>query len=171
MILKLVIEPNPILRAENRLIKKSELPSLQKTLDNMIESMYAYSGVGIAATQVGLNIMAAIIHKDALEFKDKKLRDKYSKMDFPILNPKITNHSWGMNSDMEGCLSVPSYYGNIKRYKKITVECMDREGNQIKFTANGFFARVLQHEIDHLNKTLYIDKATDIQKIDEQQKK
>ncbi len=170
MILKLVIEPNPVLRAQNRLIKKSELPGLQKTLNDMTNSMYKYVGVGIAATQVGLNIMAAIIHKDALDFKEKKLRDKYSKMDFPILNPKIISHSWGMHTDAEGCLSVPGYYGDLKRYKKITVECMDREGNELKFSAHAFFARVLKHENDHLNKTLYIDKATDRQKVDEQKK-
>ncbi len=161
MKLPLTIEPNPILRAHNRLIKKEELPALQKTLDDMIDSMYAYNGIGIAATQVGLNIMAAIIHKDALDFKNKKLHGAFHGADFLILNPKITSHSWGILSDEEGCLSVPGYHGIVKRYKKITVSCMDRKGTPLTFVAHGFFARVLQHEIDHLNGTLYIDKATD----------
>lgn len=171
MKLPLTIEPDPVLRAHNRLIKKGELPALQKTLDDMTDSMYAYKGIGIAATQVGLNIMAAIIHKDALDFKNKMLREKWKDTDFPIINPKIVSHSWGMASDVEGCLSVPGMYGTVKRYKKIIVECFDREGKALKFVAGGYFARVLQHEIDHLNKTLYIDKATDIQKTDERAKK
>ena len=89
MILKLVIEPNSILRAENRLIKKSELPDLQKTLNDMTDSMHKYVGVGIAATQVGLNIMAAIIHKDALDFKEKKLRDKMNEKKAKVAHGQI----------------------------------------------------------------------------------
>lgn len=107
-------------------------------------------GVGLAAPQIGQNIALAVINS-----KDGA---------FCLINPKIIKKSWARELGQEGCLSVPGIFGKVRRHKKITLIYLDREGKKIKLTAQGLMARVLQHEIDHLNGILFIDKATEIEK-------
>ena len=81
-----------------------------------------------------------------------------------LINPKITIKSLKKYNDEEGCFSIPGVYGNVKRHKKIKVKAMSIKGELIEFSAEGMFARVIQHEIDHLNGVLFIDKAIEITK-------
>ncbi len=118
----------------------------------MTETMYKSDGVGIAAPQVGASIMLCVIAK---QFAG-------TKTDLTLVNPVWEKKSLLKTSDTEGCLSVPGVFGEVKRYKKIKVNALDRDGNKIEFLANNFFARIVQHEVDHLNGILFIEKAKNV---------
>jgi len=119
----------------------------------MIQSMYSDDGIGLAAPQVARNIRICVIGKAA----DPSLQE-----DLVLVNPVWKPRSKKKNVDVEGCLSVPNVFGKVKRYSNIMVEAYDRNGQPLSFAANHFFARVIQHEVDHLNGILFIDKAHDI---------
>lgn len=130
-----------------------KLPETQELIDNMIDTMYSAQGIGIAAPQVFKDRRICIIGKDA----DESLTD-----DLALVNPSWERTSKRKAAEMEGCLSIPNTYGKVTRWKNIVVTALDRHGNEIKFEAHGFFARVIQHEVDHLDGVLFIDKATGI---------
>lgn len=155
MHLPIVTVPAPSLREPSVDIDRELLASddLQTFLDNMIPTMYDDDGIGLAAPQVGRNVRACIIGKDA----DESLDD-----DLVLINPVWERKNKKMNKDTEACLSIPNMHGTVARYTHIAVTALDRHGNDIAFDASHFFARVIQHEVDHLDGVLYIDKATDI---------
>ncbi len=113
-------------------------------LDNLYETMVANDGIGIAAPQVGKNKRVAIVEVDE--------GDK-----FELINPEIIEAK-GESIDVEGCLSIPHVYGTVKRADEVTVRYYDREGEEIEVTAYGYLARAFQHEIDHLNGVLFVEK-------------
>ncbi len=152
-ILKIITRPNPILRKKSSEIdfektKKSELKSI---VLSMAKTMLKTDGVGLAAPQIGKNIRLAVINS-----KDGS---------FCLINPKITKKSWARELGQEGCLSIPGIFGKVKRHKKISVVYHNIDGKKIKLTAQGMMARVLQHEIDHLDGILFIDKAVEIESL------
>ena len=113
-------------------------------LDNLYETMVANDGIGIAAPQVGKNKRIAVVEVDE--------GDK-----FELINPEIIE-SKGESIDVEGCLSIPHVYGTVKRADEVTVRYYDREGEEIEVTAFGYLARAFQHEIDHLDGVLFVEK-------------
>lgn len=153
--LKILTLPTESLRQRSKEIDLEflRLPKTQQLIDEMIPKMYESDGIGLAAPQIGENIRICIIGKDS----DKKL-----KADLVLINPTWEKTSKKKNTDMEGCLSVPNTYGKVVRYTNIAVEALDRNGKKISFEAKKFFARVIQHEVDHLNGILFIDKAIEI---------
>lgn len=153
--LSLITIPDPRLRERSKEIDRSFLESsdIQEFIRDMISTMYADDGIGIAAPQVGKNIRVCIIGKDA---------DKGLPSDLVLVNPVWEKISRKTNLDTEGCLSVPKKFGTVKRWNDISVSALDAGGNPIRFDAHEFFARVIQHEVDHLNGILFIDKATDV---------
>lgn len=118
---------------------------LIQMLDRMKRTMDAHDGIGLAAPQIGKNIRVAIVQLDP---EDDVLE---------LINPEIIFHE-GENIDVEGCLSLPHQYGTVKRYETIVVRYFDREGDEYELEADDYFARAIQHEIDHLNGILFIDK-------------
>lgn len=120
-------------------------PAIQKLIFDMKETVIPACGIGLAAPQVGLLLRLIVI----------ALNDKL----MAFINPKITKFSWRKEVDEEGCLSVPGKFGPVKRSKIIKVEALDERGKLLKFKAKDLFARVIQHEIDHLDGILFIDKA------------
>lgn len=154
--LPIVTLPNPNLRIRSTELDISLISSneIQTLIDEMIETMYGDDGIGLAAPQVGKNIRLCIIGKEAVE--------GLQKTDLVLINPTIERMSKKTAWDTEGCLSVPKKFGKVKRYTEIQVHAMDRNGNQITFLAKNFFARVIQHEVDHLDGILFIDKAKGI---------
>jgi len=152
MILPITIEPNPLLHQVSKNLTAEEITSkkTQEFLGNLIETMYAKDGVGIAAVQVGNPIQMCVIARD---FTPQKLND------LVLINPTFEKVSVLRSWDVEGCLSVPTIYGSVRRFKKIKVTALNAKGEKIEFVATEFFARIVQHEIDHLNGILFIDKA------------
>jgi peptide deformylase len=120
---------------------------MKQLLDNMAETMYDADGVGLAAPQVGQSLRMIVI--DVGEGLVE------------LINPKITSME-GEEQALEGCLSVPGVYGEVKRYSKVTVEALNRQGKKVKYTGTELLGRAFQHEIDHLEGILFIDKAESI---------
>ena len=117
--------------------------SIQRLIDDMIETMRQTGGVGLAAPQVGVSLRVVV-----LQMPDEE--------PMAIVNPEIVKRS-GEREVTEGCLSVPGYYGEIKRSVSVTVKGRDRQGKAIRIKATGLMAQALEHELDHLNGILYID--------------
>ena len=147
MILPIITLPNPILRQRARELNPDEIKTsaIQKLIFDMKETVGPAGGIGLAAPQVGLSVRLIVI---ALE---NKL--------IALINPEITNFSWRKETAEEGCLSVPQKFGSVKRAKSIKIRALNENGEIIKFKAKDLFARVIQHEIDHLNGILFIDRA------------
>lgn len=125
-------------------------PEFQGFLDALIETMFVEDGVGIAAPQVGRNVRVFIV-SEAMGAKT-------------YINPEITKMSEAQQESEEGCLSVPGVWGLVDRAKKIHFKALDRHGRRVEFDAKDFMATVYQHELDHLNGILFIDKAKKIVK-------
>ena len=129
---------------------------LRSFIEDMVETMYESDGVGLAAPQVGLS-QRIIVLDDGNGLLE-------------LVNPEITKKE-GSQIGLEGCLSVPGYYGNVDRYDKITVKALDKYNKKKIIKAEGFLARILQHEIDHLDGHLFIEKASDIHRISDDEPK
>lgn len=159
MFLQIITEPNPILRQIGKELTVEEIGSkkIKKLIKDLVETMYIHDGAGIAAPQVGENIKLCIIAKDFSPTKEK---------DLILINPVWEKKNIIKTIEEEGCLSVPGIWGMVKRYKKIKVKALDEHGNRICFEAEDFPARVIQHENDHLNGILFIDKATKLRHAD-----
>jgi peptide deformylase len=127
---------------------------LNKLIDDMIETMYAAPGVGLAANQVGVPKQVAVIDVSAREEKSPLI---------VLVNPEIV-HLEGEVEAEEGCLSVPDYTTVLKRAMKVCVKGLDRHGKPLEIEAEGLLARALQHEIDHLNGILFVDRMGRIRK-------
>lgn len=134
--------PDPVLRQKAKRVSNID-GSVQKLIDDMIETMQQEGGVGLAAPQVGVSLRVAV-----LQMPDEE--------PFAIINPEIVKRS-GEQEVTEGCLSVLGYAGEIKRSVSVTVKGLDRWGKPMRIKASGLLAEALEHETDHLNGALYID--------------
>lgn len=159
MILPILTIPTPSLRERSKEVTRDFVlePNTQTYIQDLIITMYDDDGIGIASPQVGKNIRICIIGREATPDKKK---------DLVLVNPVWTKTSRKTDWDTEGCLSVPKFYGKVKRYTTIHIEALDETGTPISFEAKKFFARVIQHEVDHLDGILFIDKAKDVYEIE-----
>lgn len=151
MILKIAKLPSKVLRKENPDVTFPLKKDVLKLLQNMLQTVKKVDGIGLAAPQVSVNLNLAIIYLEHAGVPP-----------FAIINPKITSRSKNTVVIEEGCLSMPGVFGEVERPKKISFEFYDLEGKKHKMTDDGWIARVVQHEVDHLEKTLIIDKITKI---------
>lgn len=157
-ILEIVKLPHPILRQKMRPVTKFDA-GLQKLIDDMIETMREAPGVGLAAPQIGESLSLAVI-ETLPETDDDGNEVEGSRDLYVIVNPKIVWRSVEVVDGIEGCLSIPGYVGEVTRAEAIRVRAQDRFGRKVKLDLEGWDARIFQHEIDHLNGELYIDKLT-----------
>lgn len=152
-ILKILQEPNDTLRQIAKQVSSDELalPETQALMDNMIQTMHDAKGVGIAAPQVGVSkrIIVALM--------DEKPR--------VFVNPEIISLSFRKIDSEEGCLSVPGVFGIVKRARGVKVTALGRDGKRVTIKTNGLPAVIFQHETDHLNGILFIDKASNIGRV------
>jgi len=148
-LLTILTFPNPILRQKARKITQFD-DELKKLAADMAETMYDAPGVGLAANQIG--VLQQIVVVDTSEDKNEK---KY----IVLINPEISECE-GSVVDEEGCLSVLEYTSNVKRFTKIHMKARDLDGNTVEFDAKDRFARILQHETDHLQGILFIDRIS-----------
>lgn len=147
MILPIITIPNPILRERAKELGLEEIktPVIQTLITDMKETVVPAGGIGLAAPQVGFSVRIVII-----AVQNKKM---------VLINPEILNFSWRKEATEEGCLSVPGKWGVVKRSKIIKVKALDENGEVVKFKAKDLFARVIQHEVDHLNGVLFITRT------------
>jgi len=146
-ILDIVTYPDDFLRHPTTDVDSID-GKLQKLIDDMAQTMYLAPGIGLAAIQVGID-KSLLIFDVAPPDEERNLH--------VLINPEIVEKEGNILSENEGCLSVPDYRANVKRAERVLVDAYDREGKQIRLEAEGFLAIVLQHEIDHLRGTLFID--------------
>jgi len=142
--------PDLVLRQKAKRVRTID-GSVQKLIGDMIETMRAASGVGLAAPQIGVPLRVIVF--GIPEEEDKVL-----------INPEVVRRK-GERLVNEGCLSVPGYFGEIKRAESVTVKGRDQNGKEIRVKADGLLAQVLEHEIDHLNGVLYVDHLESMDKL------
>ncbi|MDP3004455.1 MAG: peptide deformylase [Candidatus Azambacteria bacterium] len=152
-ILKIVQEGDPVLRKKAELIKNPKSPEIRGLIADMVATMKKANGIGLAASQVGAPFRIFTVNVEGKVYV--------------FINPEIKNLSPDESSFEEGCLSVQKIWGPVIRPKKLTIKALDEDGKPIKTRAKGLLARVIQHEMDHLNGTLFIDKAEKLYKIEE----
>jgi peptide deformylase len=158
-LLEIVTLPDAGLRRQTRPVTSFD-ESLQALIDDMIETMRAAPGVGLAAPQVGRDISLTVIETPAdLDEEGNEIEE--SRELFVIINPEITWRSPREVDGVEGCLSIPGYVGEVSRAESIRVRALDRRGRPLKLRLSGWTARIFQHEIDHLHGVLYIDRLTE----------
>ena len=137
---------------------------IQNLIKEMILTMHEDDGVGLAAPQVGKNIRLCVIGKEVMKnvFTTSQHTPFDINKDLILVNPVWIKTSRKKLWDVEGCLSVPKTFGKVRRYKNIHVKSLNEKGESIEFDTHDFFARVIQHEVDHLDGILFIDKAKGI---------
>ncbi len=150
---EIVTDPFPVLKKKAEPVTEFG-PELKKLVEDMAETMYDAPGVGLAANQIGVSLQVTVIDITSSE-EDANL--------IVLVNPRIVKGE-GEQVGEEGCLSVVDYATNVKRYEKIEVEAQDIEGNPLSFEAEGFFARVIQHELDHLNGMIFVDRISSLKR-------
>ncbi len=148
--------PDPVLRKKTDSVTKIN-GTIERLINDMVETMHAAPGVGLAANQVGVPLQLAVIDLSTREEKEKR---------HPLLviiNPEIISRE-GSVVEEEGCLSIPDYAEKVKRAAKVKVRAQDRTGKEFELEAEGLLAKALQHEIDHLNGILFVDRLSTLKK-------
>jgi peptide deformylase len=159
-ILKVARMGNPVLRAKARPMETSEIrhPGFQKLIDDMIETMNEYRGIGLAAPQVHEAVRLIVVGIQQDEGDQGEEGDESPIKIVPLINPQVTPIGTDIVEGWEGCLSIPEVRGRVPRAAAIRVQALDRRGKGIDITLQGFPARVTQHETDHLDGILFIDR-------------
>ena len=151
---KIVIEPDPILRKKSETLEKVD-DELRKLLNDMLETMYAAPGIGLAAVQVG--VLKRIIVIDISKDKEKK-------NPLFLINPEILSRSKKTSIYEEGCLSLPGHFAEIERPAECQIKFIDYNGKEKELSTDGLLATCIQHEVDHLNGVLFIDYLSKLKK-------
>jgi peptide deformylase len=158
---EIVTLPQPILRQKARKINDFG-PGLQDLVDDMVETMRQAPGVGLAAPQVGEPFRLIVV-----EYGDEEDEEAPHKL-YVVINPEITRTSQETVLGTEGCLSIPGVQGDVERLEAVTVKGLNRHGRPVTIKAKGWLARIFQHEIDHLEGVLFVDRADKLWQVDQQ---
>jgi peptide deformylase len=176
----IVTVPEAVLREKAKPVRQIT-PEIQALIDDMIETMREAPGVGLAAPQVGVGMQVIVVeYAEGSENVDEEAdADGDEKAEPPalgspgkpkklyaVVNPEITRQSKETELGNEGCLSIPDYMGEVERYSTVTVKGLDRHGKSFKLKIKGWMARIFQHEIDHINGVLFIDRTDKVWKPD-----
>jgi len=145
--------PDPVLKKKAKPVGEIT-PELHKLIDDMIDTMYAAPGVGLAAPQVGISLRLAVIDISPEEDRLPPI---------VMINPEFTMQEGEQDED-EGCLSVKGYNANVVRYDRVRVRALNRQGKPFEIEGEGFMAKALQHELDHLDGMLYIDRLSPLKR-------
>jgi peptide deformylase len=160
MILKVARLGHPILRKIAEPVPPEHIttPAVQQFIDDLIETMYEYDGAGLAAPQVHVSQQIVV-----MEVSQNPRYPHAPAIPLTVyINPEIIPLTDNTDEDWEGCLSVPGLRGRVPRYTKIRLRAYNRQGKRVDFVAEGFHARVIQHECDHLQGKVYLDRIRDI---------
>jgi len=143
---------DPVLRKKAVKVEKITHET-QKLIDDMVDTMHKANGLGLAAPQIGVSQRVAVV-----EITDTDQDGRETTTLYTLVNPEIVRKSDETWEHAEGCLSIPGWRGDVERPLTITIKALDRSGNRTRFEASGMLARAIQHEIDHLDGVMYIDK-------------
>jgi peptide deformylase len=166
MLLPIIHAGEPVLRQQARSLSPQEIKSkeIQNLIEHLRETMRGAPGVGLAAPQIGLSLQIAVIedrrkyHKE-VSAEQLALRERRPVPFHVVINPRIRNAEDGQIAEFfEGCLSLPGFFALVPRSRSVRVEYLDHHGRSKTIEASGWYARILQHEIDHLGGHLYIDR-------------
>ncbi|MFC1595176.1 peptide deformylase [Patescibacteria group bacterium] len=164
---------NPVLRQKAQEVKPADIksPKIKKIIETMSETLRkTEDGVGIAAPQIGVPLRIFIASEEAkyTESNPKKCekKDKNSWKHYIFINPEIIKTSQNKIESQEGCLSVPGLIGLVPRAEKVKIEALDEKGKKIKLGTSKLFARLMQHEMDHLEGVLFVDRSEKVIKIE-----
>ncbi len=149
-----------VLRRKARQVKTFDA-NLHTLLDDMVETLLDAPGVGLAAPQINISQRVIVVRLP----DDEQSREEYGDQAgvlYEVVNPEIVRASEDMVDGVEACLSIPRMFGSVMRHEAITVKGRDRDGKKLRIKADGWLARVFQHEIDHLDGVLYPDRATEL---------
>jgi len=165
--IRTIIQPdNPTLRAKARRVREFD-KKLHKLLDDMLDTLNDAAGVGLAAPQIAVSKRAILVRLPDDEAAREEYGDRAGVL-YEMINPEIVKSSRETVEGIEGCLSIPGYFGLVERSEAVTVQGQDRHGKDMRVKAYGWLARVFQHEIDHLDGILYIDTAIEVWKAGEE---
>jgi len=156
---KIVTLPEPVLRRKAHAVTKFD-KNLQTLIDDMVETMREAPGVGLAAPQIGLSERLIVV--EYFEKEEDEEKEDAPKKVWAVLNPEIVKASEEKLLGVEGCLSIPNLVGEVERHAAIQVKGLNRHGKPMKIKAEGWLARIFQHEIDHLNGVMFTDRATHV---------
>ena len=158
-ILKVAHMGHPVLRERARALDKADIRNalVQKLIDDMIDTMHEYHGVGLAAPQIheGVRMFVALLDEDPGPKSEASV----------LINPEIIAQSDAREEGWEGCLSIPDIRGMVPRYTDVTVQALDRTGKRLELRLKNFAARIAQHETDHLDGILFFDRMTSMQSL------
>lgn len=159
---------NPLLRRRAKRVSSFDR-RFQQLVDDMIETMQDAKGIGLAAPQVGISqrVFVARLPDDTEEAREEFGAD--AGVLHVIVNPKLVRVSKEVEEGVEGCLSIPGYVGDVERPVAVTIKGLDRHGAALRLRAAGWLARVFQHELDHLNGVLFIDIASDVRLLEDEE--
>ena len=159
-ILKVARLGHPVIRKPSQAVPKESIgsPEVQRFIDDMIDTMREYDGVGLAAPQVHVSKQIAVIEVD----ENRRYPGEKAIPLTVLINPRIVKASKRLIEDWEGCLSVNDLRGKVPRADSLEVEAYDRKGKSLAFRAEGFFARVIQHECDHLAGKVFLDRMSNL---------
>jgi len=151
---------NPILREKSRRVPRPTA-EIQALIQDMWETMRAARGVGLAAVQIGVPLRVIVVEIP------EDMDDPDAGTSLALINPELVKVSREVEDGVEGCLSVPGWAGTVPRHVEVVVKGMDPKGKPVRRKARGYLARVLQHEIDHTEGVLFIDRATEVWSVEE----
>jgi len=165
---QIIYSNDPLLRKPSRHVRRVA-EETQALIDDMIETMHEANGIGLAAVQIGVPERVIILDvpilpddgDDEVEGAEGPTESEF----YALINPEIARRSQETVEGIEGCLSVPGWVGEVERHCAVTVEGLDRSGDQVRVRAEGLLARVFQHEIDHCHGVLFIDRIQDPEKV------
>jgi len=175
MPVRTIIGPgDPTLRKKARKVGDPNTPAVQQLIKDMIETMRQAPGVGLAAPQVAVSQRIAVVEYAEpppqpayAASPDAAVSDRPKPKLYVVVNPEIVSRSTEMADGTEGCLSLPGYLGTVLRHEAVAVKALNRKGKPIKIKARGWLARIFQHEIDHLDGVLFIDRASKVWRVAE----
>ncbi len=158
-ILKIARLGHPVIREKAARLDLAEIksPEIERLIDDMIKTMHDYDGVGLAAPQIHVSKQIAVIEV----LKNPRYPEAPEVPLTVLINPKIQTRSKKITDGWEGCLSIPDLRGIVPRNESLVCEALDRNGKCFQLKANHFFARVIQHECDHLEGHVYLDRMRD----------
>jgi len=159
---EIVSLPEPVLRKKARKVTDFG-PELQTLIDDMVETMRVAPGVGLAAPQVDASVRVIVVEYGE---EDEEETAVIPPKLYTVVNPEITRFSTESEVGSEGCLSIPGFAGDVERPLGITIKGLNRRGQPIRIKAEGWLARIFQHEIDHLDGVLFIDRAEHVWKLE-----